>query len=197
MNSKRSYLDQLNAGRTRRPYTTLDDLNRSLADLEQRIGRDLPQTRSRIDDKASSTQDRATTQPSSQAPSYQAIARDLQRVRSQEDGMAAFGRIAQELQQLREELRQQVTSGMRREFEALRKDMGRASSSRDTGELGAEFEKLSSAVNALSARSDDKSINMLRLEIEQVKNALDTLAREPDIVIIVSAGNSSSGDRAP
>ena len=39
MNSKRSYLDSLNAGRQRRPYATLEQLNRSLETLEQRLGR--------------------------------------------------------------------------------------------------------------------------------------------------------------
>ena len=38
MNSKRSYLDTLNAGRQRRPQTTLEQLNRSLETLEQRLG---------------------------------------------------------------------------------------------------------------------------------------------------------------
>ena len=39
MNSKRSYLDTLNAGRQRRPNTTLEELNRSLETLEQRLER--------------------------------------------------------------------------------------------------------------------------------------------------------------
>jgi localization factor PodJL len=39
MNSKRSYLDTLNAGRQRRPHTTLEELNRSLETLEQRLER--------------------------------------------------------------------------------------------------------------------------------------------------------------
>ncbi|TIU35069.1 MAG: hypothetical protein E5W38_03395, partial [Mesorhizobium sp.] len=39
MNSKRSYLDTLNAGRQRRPHTSLEDLNRSLETLEQRLER--------------------------------------------------------------------------------------------------------------------------------------------------------------
>ncbi|RUM98866.1 peptidoglycan-binding protein [Pseudaminobacter arsenicus] len=200
MNSKRSYLESLNAGRPRRPYTTLEDLNRSLANLEQRIGHsqapsdaydrtrtggnstDLPNPPA--DERVAATNARTSL---STGPSYQAIARDLQRVRSQEDGVAAFGKIADELQQLREELRQQVTSGMRREFEALRQDMGRAYSTgtaRGASELGLEFERLSSAINSLSERSDDKSINMLRLEVEQVRKALDTLAREETVLSV-------------
>ena len=39
MNSKRSYLDAVNAGRQRRSYASLEQLNRSLDTLEQRIER--------------------------------------------------------------------------------------------------------------------------------------------------------------
>jgi hypothetical protein len=39
MNSKRSYLETLNAGRQRRAHSSLEQLNRSLETLEQRIGR--------------------------------------------------------------------------------------------------------------------------------------------------------------
>src|ERR1700754_2792390 len=44
MNSKRSYLDTLNAGRQRRPHTTLEQLNRSLETLEQRLERTREET---------------------------------------------------------------------------------------------------------------------------------------------------------
>ena len=39
MNSKRSYLDAVNAGRQRRSYASLEQLNKSLDSLEQRIER--------------------------------------------------------------------------------------------------------------------------------------------------------------
>src|SRR6187402_3106018 len=38
MNSKRSYLETLNAGRQRRSYSSIEQLNRSLETLEQHIG---------------------------------------------------------------------------------------------------------------------------------------------------------------
>ncbi|MGB3830646.1 MAG: hypothetical protein WA975_02130, partial [Mesorhizobium sp.] len=37
--NKRSYLDTINAGRQRRPHTTLEQLNRSLETLEKRLDR--------------------------------------------------------------------------------------------------------------------------------------------------------------
>ncbi|MEO5757021.1 MAG: peptidoglycan-binding protein, partial [Mesorhizobium sp.] len=43
------------------------------------------------------------------------------------------------------------------------------------------FERLSGAIQTLSEKSDDRSVNMLRLELEQVKAALDTLAREESV----------------
>ncbi|MEP9370623.1 peptidoglycan-binding protein [Mesorhizobium sp. KR1-2] len=164
MNSKRSYLDSLNAGRPRRSYTTLEELNRSLDDLQQRLAR--PAT------------------PELREQPYQTIARDLDRVRTQEDGVAAFGKIAAELNALREDLRQQVATNMRREFETMRRDIervGQSDATRDEHELALEFERLSGAIHALSERADDKSLNLLRLELEQVKGALDTLAREETV----------------
>ena len=39
MNSKRSYLDTLNAGRERKPSTTLEQITQSLQNLESRLDR--------------------------------------------------------------------------------------------------------------------------------------------------------------
>lgn len=200
MNSKRSYLDALNAGRPRKPYTTLEELNRSLSNLQQRLDRqadpmaELPRERTALlqDEQArlpglAELRERAPRDAVYEQQPYQAIAHDLDRIRSQEDGVAAFGRIATELQALREDLRQQVASGMRREFETMRRDIERAGQSapmRDQNELSVEFERLSGAIHSLSERADDKSLNLLRLELEQVKSALDTLAREETVLSV-------------
>lgn len=217
MNSKRSYLETLNAGRPRRPNTTLDDLNRSLETLEQRlerkredVGERFDPRRPPVDPRYASAQPYApprwyedpqpTPRPKSPAPAgfdqnYQAIARDIDRVRGQEDSVAVVGKIAGELRGLREELRHQMTAGLQREFAALRKDIERAfQASNQSGgqsgglpgkgsaELGLEFERLSGAIQTLAEKSDDRSVNMLRLELEQVKTALDTLAREESVL---------------
>ncbi len=182
MNSKRSYLDLLNAGRQRRPYTSLEDLNRSLENLEQRLERNQDPRPPRDDHFERPRMPAA--RPQAERP-YQSLARDLDRVRSQEDSVAAIGKIAGDLKGLREELRHQMTSGLRREFDSLRTEIARAYSSpvsaRAGAELNVEFERLSSAIHELSERSDDKSVNLLRLELEQVKAALDTLAREETV----------------
>ncbi|WP_095082337.1 peptidoglycan-binding protein [Mesorhizobium sophorae] len=217
MNSKRSYLDTLNAGRQRRPQTTLEQLNRSLETLEQRLERTREDPMARPEPRQYGADARypaaqPSGQPSSQqrwyedpqpAPrptspaqpaaafgqNYQAIARDIDRVRGQEDGVAMVGKIAGELRGMREELRHQMTAGLQREFEALRKDIERAfqssarpgTSAKGSAELGLEFERLSGAIQTLAEKSDDRSVNMLRLELEQVKAALDTLAREESV----------------
>lgn len=212
MNSKRSYLDTLNAGRLRRPNTTLDELNRSLETLEQRLERKREDVGERIDPRRPPVEPRYASaqpygqprwyedpqpapRPKSPAPAgfdqnYQAIARDIDRVRGQEDSVAVVGKIAGELRGLREELRHQMTVGLQREFGALRKDIERAfqansqaggQTGKGSAELGLEFERLSGAIQTLAEKSDDRSVNMLRLELEQVKTALDTLAREESV----------------
>ncbi|MBZ9725153.1 peptidoglycan-binding protein [Mesorhizobium sp. CO1-1-11] len=220
MNSKRSYLDTLNAGRQRKPQTTLEQLNRSLETLEQRLGQTREDATARPAPRQYGAEPRypasdpryPAAQPTAQqrwyedpqpaprahnpAPSpapfdqnYQAIARDIDRVRGQEDSVAMVGKIASELRGMREELRHQVTSGLQREFDALRKDIDRAfqsnaksgTSGKGSAELGVEFERLSGAIKSLSEKSDDRSVNLLRLELEQVKAALDTLAREESV----------------
>ncbi|RWD67970.1 MAG: peptidoglycan-binding protein, partial [Mesorhizobium sp.] len=228
MNSKRSYLDTLNAGRQRRPHASLEELNRSLETLEQRLDRtraDMPDRpdprRPTAEPRYPSTQpygqpprwyedpysaqrplDRAPQNPAPQnprpqdrapqnpAPAYQAIARDIDRVRGQEDSVAMVGKIAVELRGLREELRHQMTAGLQREFEAFRQDIDRALQAnsqrgampdKSSAELGLEFERLSGAIQSLAEKSDDRSVNLLRLELEQVKGALETLAREESV----------------
>ncbi|TPJ29618.1 SEL1-like repeat protein [Mesorhizobium sp. B2-7-2] len=237
MNSKRSYLDTLNAGRQRRPHASLEELNRSLETLEQRLDRtraDMPDRpdlrRPPVEPRYPSTQpygqprwyedtyaaqrplDRPPQNPAAQNPGsqnqrlqprapqnpapaapafdqgYQAIARDIDRVRGQEDSVAMVGKIAVELRGLREELRHQMTAGLQREFEAFRQDIDRAMQrganglpDKSSAELGLEFERLSGAIQTLAEKSDDRSVNLLRLELEQVKGALDTLAREESV----------------
>lgn len=195
MNSKRSYLDSLNDGRQRRPHASLDQLNRSLENLEARLER-------AREESAESYR----TPPPRQAPPagytprgeygrtapyerpYQTIARDIDRARGQEDGVAAVGKIAGELRALREEMRHQMSTGLQREFDLLRKDIDRASQSGAAGsqavELGLELERLSGAIHSLAERSDDRSVNTLRLELEQVRRSLGELAREETVLSV-------------
>jgi len=203
MNSKRSYLDTLNAGRQRRPHSTLEELNRSLEALGQRLEAPRQDARGAGDpryghaypyaERGAPEMPRRDEQRPYQPPrrpgvtdqAYHALARDIDRMRDQEDGVAAASRIAGELRGLREELRQQMSVGVHREFQALRQEIERSfratPAAKGSAELGLEFERLSGAIQTLAERSDDKNVNLLRLELEQVKSALDTLAREESV----------------
>ncbi len=202
MNSKRSYLETLNAGRQRRAHSSIEQLNRSIETLEQRLGRSgdsaserpafaarepLPQIDTgrapRRDEMPFDMRaDRFASRPDEQGASYRTLARDYERLRSQEDGVAAVGKIAGELKGLREELRQQMTTGLKREFDALRQEIERAyrapQAAVNSAGLTAEFDRISHAIQSLSEKTDDKGIKLLRLELEQVRGALDALARE-------------------
>src|SRR5690606_5784622 len=48
-------------------------------------------------------------------------------------------------------------------------------------ELGVEFDRLSGMIHKLAERSDDRQVNLLRLELEEVKGALGKLAREETV----------------
>ncbi|WP_018426440.1 SEL1-like repeat protein [Hoeflea sp. 108] len=194
MNNKRSYLDSLNDGRQRRQHASLEELNRSLENLEARLDRTREETAE--PQRPSMRQAPATgyvprgefgrTKPYERP--YHAIARDIDRVRGQEDGVAAVGKIAGELRALREEMRHQMTSGLQREFDQLRQDIDRANRAGAAGatgaELGLELERLSGAIHSLAERSDDKSVSMLRLELEQVRRSLTDLAREETVLSV-------------
>ena len=202
MNSKRSYLDTLNAGRPRRHNVSLEELNRSLQNLESRLDRggEPAAERRHADDAGAfgrrgagyeaAPQTRAWEEPRQASRgqpgvAYQSLARDIDRVRGQEEGAASIGRIAGELKSLRDELRHQMTAGIRREFEQLRGEIASAynnnPAARDGAELGAEFERLSETIQQLAERSDDRGVGMLRQELEQVRGALDALAREETV----------------
>jgi len=158
MNTKRSYLDAVNTGRQRRTYASLDQLNRSLESLEQRLERG----------------------PAPREPAGEQRAFEAPR---QQDDSPGIGKIAGEIKGLREELRSQVTSGLQREFEGLRQEFQHISASGSTAasKLGRDVERLSDVVQSLGEKGDDRTINMLRLEIEQMKSALDPLAREETV----------------
>ncbi|MBS3650027.1 SEL1-like repeat protein [Pseudaminobacter sp. 19-2017] len=205
MNNRRSYLDTLNAGRQRRPSATLEQITQSLQNLESRLDR----SRGSLDDfggrgREGASWDRAQpdrrpatnlasarpqTPPTGRAwepdRSYHTLARDLDQVRGQEEGVASVSRIAGELKALRDELRQQMTTDIRQEFEELRREVTRIAAAEhvpgiDRG-LAAEIERVSRSIQELSERTDEGTMNALRRDIEQVKGELAKLAREETV----------------
>lgn len=198
MNSKRSYLEQLNAGRPRRTSSTIEEIGRTLDAIGARLDRSKEDARPQIRSSDRYAAERAfyQDQPSRdygqpqqhRAPigsSMQDLARSVETSRRQEEGVATISRIATELKNMREELRQQMSSGMSREFETLRADIQRAYSAANAGlqgvDLTAELERLSDAIGALAQRSDDRGIGMLRTELDEVRATMDRLAREDSV----------------
>ncbi|APH73461.1 peptidoglycan-binding protein [Aquibium oceanicum] len=201
MSSNWSYLDNLNQGRQRRPRTSLEDLNRTLDDLESRIGGDRPgQGASREQDRRTRRltgeyesglfHDKAAHAPRESARSSDLehslaeLRQELQRSRQHSGGSPlALSDVSGELKALREEMRTQMASGMRKEFDVLRKDIERAygNSGPDGHELAAEMERLSNTIHSMAERSDERGLDLLRTEMEQVRQTLAELAREETV----------------
>ena len=208
MNSKRSYLDSLNAGRQRRPNSTIEEIGRTLDAIGSRLERPTDESTFRAPMRGSDRHaaERASYQPAYQedllardfrtraAPrhamdaSVQDLARSVETSRRQEEGVASISKIAAELKGMREELRHQMTSGLQREFAALRGDIERAYTAAASGlqgvDLTNELERLSDAIGTLAQRSDDRSVGLLRAEFDEVRVAIDRLAREDTVLSV-------------
>lgn len=202
MRKHSSYLDSLNDGRQRRSRTSLDDLDRTLRGLEEKIGAgsgasarpaDAGRSRDMADrfrnlgsGRRDETRDRHADHdqvPSS--ASFKTLAHDIELARVQEKNVAAVETIAAELKSLRNELHNNMTAGLQREFDSLRADIAETYRAAQSGipgkELGDDIARLSDNIRALAQRGDDSGVNMLRLELEEVKRALGALAREETV----------------
>ena len=183
MNNRRSYLDSLNAGRKRRPSTSLEQLSRTLDDLEDRIrrplGPDARDTRSGSADEHNRERERRLNAYDRRA---EGRGREFERLRGGQEDAAILGNLTSHIDALRDDLRNQMGSGLRREFSLLKTDIERsmaaASPSSHTAEFGRELERLSALVQDLAHRGGDRQLGMLRQEMDEVKAALGKLAKE-------------------
>lgn len=241
MDSKRSYLDNLNAGRQRRSQASLDQLTRSLAkledQLEQRSGQRAPsqsvyrQDRERLaaesapyrarqtyrderpqdyrDTRASAYGD-ARSQGGQFAGELEALRNEMNAILGEtKSSRAAQSRAQNEANELKAEIERLTaaiqgentnnraaqsrlhneTSEIRGEIERLgallMNDAPRhayAHAQQDTSEIKSEIERLTAAVQSLTRRPDDKQpINALRLELEQARAMIESLAREETV----------------
>jgi len=201
MNTKRSYLDALNAGRQRRPGASLDHITQSLQNLENKLDRSQDDYRPRRQEDAygfagrpsdpipagtrHAVAERGYRHEPAERP-YRSAPQDYERTRVQEEGVAQANRIAHELKTLRDDLHHQMTSGLHREFETLKRDIERVYAANNNSsvagvELTSEIERISDQIRTMSERSDDKSVGLLRGEIDQVKRAIEKLAREDTV----------------
>ncbi len=203
MRKNTSYLDSLNEGRQRRSRTSLDDLDRTLRGLEERIGAgrggnypipDAPPSRDVSDrfrhlssgrhrDERPGYEQLAARAPSSS--SFKPLAHDAEFARMQEKNVAAVELIAADLKKLRDELQNKMASGLQPEFDSLRAAIGEtyrvAQSGSPTRDLSDDIARLSDNVRALAQRSEDGGVNQLRQELEEVRRALGSLAREETV----------------
>jgi len=215
---KRSYLDSLNAGRARRPQTTLEQLNRSLEHLEKQLDMRSAQkpaadpyqsSRRRLADEAAFYAGEYDSRPS--AARQASGARPDEQYRADTRAHHDQARIADELESLRREMRQHLETSRQeqsrrdaiepqatrvaQELEAIRNEMREqlsaarreqapasyATQGSEVAEIKGEIERLTDAVQSLTQRSDDRPLNVLRLELEQARSAIDSLAREDTV----------------
>lgn len=178
MSQKRSYLDSLNAGRRRRPSTSIERLNRTLEELEGRLGdaKDSEPQQGRQDPWHHS-------RPSS--PAYSDLARTVHQARSREEEFASVSQIAADLRSLRDEIRSHGSADLGPEIAALRRDLERGRTQRSGDDqavaLAGELERLSGMIERVAERGDDRGVQMLRREIDDIKAALGHLAREETV----------------
>lgn len=199
MSSNRSYLETLNTGRQRRPRTAIEDLNRTLDDLESRFapprteredhhgssGADMRSRRARRLASGTSMERGYGDDPEMRGyrrePAVQPRPYPWEQDRR---GREANADIAGELKALREELHRQISGDLGQEFETLRHKIDTLSTRQGSAgghELMAELERLSDSIHTMANRSDDRGIGMLRLELEQVRETLSELAREDTV----------------
>ncbi|WP_292898824.1 peptidoglycan-binding protein [Nitratireductor sp.] len=202
MNNKRSYLENINAGRRRRPgaNASLDEISRTLEEMEHRFGhatgrfdhnaeenevaRRIQELSETVSQTYARPMERSAPHRRKAPPhtSFERAAHELERSHRQEREIASIGSIANELKTLRADLHDAMRSGLNDEFSVLRRELAGIMASVPNAalsrELVVEFERLSNAIGQLAERSDDKNVKMLRLEMEELKSSISKLARE-------------------
>lgn len=197
MQSKQSYIDALNAGRERRELSAYDQLDQTLSKLEERL------------DSLSRRNSGHSQHGQHGAPDRQEIARRINRLnapkspgaddlssrqssedassnahpaKKQDVGIEAVARVADELDKLRSEFKDEMSAGLTREFNVLRRDIEKAyvaaTNGRNNEDLSAELERIADAINLLAEKHAGVSIDNIVAEIDTVKSVLGSLARE-------------------
>lgn len=171
MENRRSYLDTLNVGRARRPQDTLQQLSQSLQQLERQLAMREPraggyqQSRRGLADAATPPAASASTASTSAGSSTQdPITGELDALRA-----ALFDRLEKDGAALHRRPDATVTS---------------PPGALPAGELAgikAQIERLSDTVGEWMQRADDRPLNVLRLELEQARAAIESLAREDSV----------------
>lgn len=189
MTNRQSFLDSMNAGRRRRPTTSLEELSNTLDALEQKLAHPAPERPAfradgpgRLRARTRRLADHTAHYEEAHEPPRAFDRRERTGTRT---GRPEVDGIADEINALRGELRQQMGSGLRREFAALKNEIEHAvrnsAPASHVAELSVEFERLAAMIHKMSQKTDDRQFNLLRLEMEDVKGALSKLAREETV----------------
>ncbi|MGN6766414.1 MAG: peptidoglycan-binding protein [Rhizobiaceae bacterium] len=179
MNTKRSYIEYLNAGRPRREHAALEGLNRSLAGLDERFGRNLRQAEGE--------------QGEGEAQHAWRSAGDFERSRARESGVASMSRIASELNTLREELRRRLegasdAGGAREPYSAFSRHAGPGGggvspypSAADEHVMAGIADRLEQIHAAVAKLPDSLSISSLEDKVKTLATAVEQLARQKEM----------------
>lgn len=210
MNNRQSYLDSMNAGRRRRPSTSLEQLSSTLDELESRLERMRPAREPRSEAAGLRTRSQRLSSATAHTPPYEPAAPRRAAYaaapasmgagtgsrprfeRSAGDRREPYGAralneraVADELNTLRAELRQQMSAGLREEFARLKEDIRHAlhtaAPASHVAELSVEFERLAAMIHKMSGQPGDRQIALLRDEMEDMKRALGQMAREDTV----------------
>jgi localization factor PodJL len=176
MNSRRNVYDGLNANRTRRGSSALDDLERTLNGLEAKIGslgsRQEPGS-PRLRDDAAERFHQLAQQIPSREPAY--AAREERYATPQTSSHARPAPQSGSLSKLANDIER-----------ARREEEGFA----DLSNVSAEINRLRDDIRALSERPADRSGEVLRREIEELKRSIGLLAREDTLRSVESRWDS-------
>jgi localization factor PodJL len=197
MNSRRNVYDGLNASRTRRGPSALDDLERTLNGLEAKVGslgarqepaapryrddiadrlqqlsQQLPMREERFSQAAPSQ-----ARPHAAAGSLSRLAGDIERARQEEENFSGLNAVSGEINRLRADIRALADrpadrSGeiLRREIEELKLNVGmlaREDTLRSVGRSWEAFER--------RPAESDPAFEKLALRLEDIQSAVDSL----------------------
>ena len=180
MRNTQSIVDQVNANRKRRTPPSLDDLNRTLQGLEKQL-RGLSEPLSDEEAGKPLSTESAPEPRQEQRPKEPSLLHD----RPADEDAGGLSAIATELQELRDELRHEMSMGVRRELENLGKDMvrlrGMIAEDGYSSHIAKELGRVSAGVQALASRTRSEDLVVLREDLEELKQTVQTLAREESV----------------
>ncbi|MCC0028926.1 MAG: SEL1-like repeat protein [Brucellaceae bacterium] len=171
MKQRNSYLDSVNAGRRRRAASDFEAISSTLSGLEAELDRL---------SRARNTRSSAARPPVAQRPQPQ-----THPVAGEAANTALLGRINREIESLRAEMRGARPVNLEREVTELRHQLGALQSTVERAaphDMSGEFDRLYERLDHLPGGSQDHDqLSQLTAEMDELKRAVATLAREDSL----------------